>query len=88
MTKSGIGAMTARHFKVAIDDPAHVTSSLIVAAHFGFTRARSIAWAKERYGFQLDDGPVRNQNWNVAELLENSTLKLNVKFVMRIPLFC
>lgn len=35
MTTPGVGAMTALHFKAAIDDPMRFTSSRTVAAHFG-----------------------------------------------------
>jgi len=40
MTTPGVGAMTALHFKAAIDDPARFTSSRTVAAHFGLTPRR------------------------------------------------
>jgi len=40
MTTPGVGAMTALHFKVAIDDPTRFTSSRTVAAHIGLTPRR------------------------------------------------
>lgn len=40
MTTPGVGAMTALHFKAAVDDPARFNSSRTVAAHFGLTPRR------------------------------------------------
>ncbi|QTD56894.1 IS110 family transposase [Parasphingorhabdus cellanae] len=40
MTAPGVGAVTALHFKAAIDDPARFTSSRLVGAHFGLTPRR------------------------------------------------
>jgi transposase len=40
MTTPGVGAMTAMHFKAAVDDPARFKSSRTVAAHFGLTPRR------------------------------------------------
>lgn len=40
MTTPGVGAMTALHFKAAIDDPLRFKSSRTVAAHFGLTPRR------------------------------------------------
>lgn len=40
MTTPGVGAMTAMHFKSAVDDPARFKSSRTVAAHFGLTPRR------------------------------------------------
>ena len=40
MTTLGVGAMTAMHFKAAVDDPTRFKSSRTVAAHFGLTPRR------------------------------------------------
>ena len=40
MTTPGVGAMTALHFKAAVDDPSRFNSSRTVAAHFGLTPRR------------------------------------------------
>lgn len=40
MTTPGVGAMTAMHFKAAVDDPMRFKSSRTVGAHFGLTSRR------------------------------------------------
>ncbi|MEP6343112.1 MAG: transposase [Maricaulaceae bacterium] len=40
MTTPGVGAMTALHFKAAVDDPTRFTLSRTVAAHFDLTPRR------------------------------------------------
>jgi len=40
MTTPGVGAMTAMHYKAAVDDPTRFKSSRTVGAHFGFTPRR------------------------------------------------
>jgi len=40
MTAPGVGAVTALHFKAAMDDPSRLTSSRLVSAYFGLTPRR------------------------------------------------
>ncbi len=82
MTAPGVGAVTALHFKAAIDDPARFTSSRLVGAHFGLTPRRFQSGESDNQGriSKAGDADVRSALYSAAHSLltrtrRTSTLK-------------
>lgn len=75
MTAPGVGAVTALHFKAAIDDPARFTSSRIVGAHFGLTPRRFQSGETDNQGriSRAGDGDVRSALYSAAHSLLTRT---------------
>jgi transposase len=71
MTAPGVGAVTALHFKAAIDDPSRFTSSRIVGAHFGLTPRRFQSGESDSQGriSKAGDGDVRSALYSAAHSL-------------------
>ncbi len=71
MTAPGVGAVTALHFKVAIDDPLRFTSSRLVGAHFGLTPRRFQSGESDNQGriSKAGDGDVRSALYSAAHPL-------------------
>lgn len=79
MTTPGVGAMTALHFKAAIDDPARFTSSRTVAAHFGLTPRRFQSGEMDNPGriSRAGDTDVRSALYSAANSLLTRTKKIS-----------
>lgn len=75
MTAPGVGAITALHFKAAIDDPARFTSSRIVGAHFGLTPRRFQSGESDNQGriSRAGDADVRSALYSAAHSLLTRT---------------
>ncbi len=75
MTAPGVGAVTALHFKAAIDDPARFTSSRIVGAHFGLTPRRFQSGETDNQGriSRAGDADVRSALYSAANSLLTRT---------------
>jgi transposase len=75
MTAPGVGAVTALHFKAAIDDPSRFTSSRIVGAHFGLTPRRFQSGETDNQGriSRAGDGDVRSALYSAAHSLLTRT---------------
>lgn len=71
MTAPGVGAVTALHFKAAIDDPLRFTSSRLVGAHFGLTPRRFQSGESDNQGriSKAGDGDVRSALYSAAHSL-------------------
>lgn len=71
MTTPGVGAMTALHFKAAIDDPTRFKSSRTVAAHFGLTPRRFQSGEMDNTGriSRAGDADVRAALYSAANSL-------------------
>ena len=79
MTTPGVGAMTALHFKAAIDDPMRFTSSRTVAAHFGLTPRRFQSGEMDNAGHisRAGDTDVRSALYSVANSLLINTKRMS-----------
>jgi transposase len=75
MTAPGVGAVTALHFKAAIDDPSRFTSSRIVGAHFGLTPRRFQSGETDNQGriSRAGDDDVRSALYSAAHSLLTRT---------------
>lgn len=75
MTTPGVGAVTALHFKAAVDDPARFTSSRLVGAHFGLTPRRFQSGESDSQGriSKAGDGDVRSALYSAAHSLLTRT---------------
>lgn len=75
MTAPGVGAVTALHFKAAIDDPARFPSSRIVGAHFGLTPRRFQSGETDNQGriSRAGDADVRSALYSAANSLLTRT---------------
>jgi len=75
MTAPGVGAITALHFKAAIDDPSRFTSSRIVGAHFGLTPRRFQSGESDNQGriSRAGDADVRSALYSAAHSLLTRT---------------
>jgi len=79
MTTPGVGAMTALHFKAAIDDPERFTSSRTVAAHFGLTPRRFQSGEMDNPGriSRAGDTDVRAALYSAANSLLTRTKQMS-----------
>ena len=79
MTTPGVGAMTALHFKAAIDDPMRFTSSRTVAAHFGLTPRRFQSGEMDNAGHisRAGDTDVRSALYSAANSLLINTKRMS-----------
>jgi len=79
MTTPGVGAMTALHFKAAIDDPTRFTSSRNVAAHFGLTPRRFQSGEMDNTGriSRAGDADVRAALYSAANSLLTRTKQMS-----------
>ncbi len=75
MTAPGVGAVTALHFKAAIDDPTRFTSSRLVGAHFGLTPRRFQSGESDNQGriSKAGDADVRSALYSAAHSLLTRT---------------
>ena len=75
MTTPGVGAMTALHFKAAIDKPERFKSSRTVAAHFGLTPRRFQSGEMDHSGriSRAGDTDVRASLYSAANSLLTRT---------------
>lgn len=75
MTAPGVGAVTALHFKAAIDDPARFKSSRLVGAHFGLTPRRFQSGESDSQGriSKAGDADVRSALYSAAHSLLTRT---------------
>ena len=75
MTTLGVGAMTALHFKAAIDKPERFKSSRTVAAHFGLTPRRFQSGEMDHSGriSRAGDTDVRASLYSAANSLLTRT---------------
>lgn len=75
MTAPGVGAVTALHFKAAIDDPERFTSSRLVGAHFGLTPRRFQSGESDNQGriSKAGDADVRSALYSAANSLLTRT---------------
>ena len=75
MTAPGVGAVTALHFKAAIDDPERFTSSRLVGAHFGLTPRRFQSGESDNQGriSKPGDADVRSALYSAANSLLTRT---------------
>ena len=71
MTTPGVGAVTALHFKSAVDDPSRFSSSRTVAAHFGLTPRRFQSGETDNPGriSRAGDADVRAALYSAANSL-------------------
>lgn len=79
MTAPGVGAVTALHFKAAIDDPARFASSRLVGAHFGLTPRRFQSGESDNQGriSKAGDADVRSALYSAANSLLTRTRSMS-----------